>query len=248
MSTHRQGTVALVVNVREPSKETGVLREGQASATAGEPALRQLIREALGAVGADRPVFAGRLNAALRALPQHQEPRAVAGLLTRALETSPLGELVDEGGLCCRATAVEVLLSLGYPFALEVSPEDLEFLRAQAPKRTSALRLILGTYLIYPFAAVEFSFSSTDFSHLFTWLQPAMLLHLAATVGALQGVVRTKPGSAARAWSVWLLALCGGFGLGLAGGGLLPAAFTGLVTFATCLLWRRDERAVTPRG
>jgi hypothetical protein len=228
------------VSVREPTKQAQAPLEGEAAPGSGEAALQKALHELASAPDADQPELAGRLNAALRTLPHIEGPLAAAGWLTRALETGSLGEWVDVQGGSCRATAVQVLLSLGYPYALEVSPEDLEFLRSSAAKPAPAgFMAALRPYLLYPFIAVEVSFSGSDRSQLFAWLPPVMLLHVLATVGSLHGVARTQPGSAARTGWLWLLTLSGGFGLGLSLGGILPAALTAFVTFATCLMWRR---------
>ncbi|MBZ4414896.1 hypothetical protein [Myxococcus sp. RHSTA-1-4] len=79
---------------------------------------------------AERPELASRLNALLEQMAEGAGDRHVADTFHRLLETGKLEGLVDARGRSCRAVAVEALLSLGYPYALEVRPEDLEHLRS----------------------------------------------------------------------------------------------------------------------
>ena len=61
----------------------------------------------------------------------------MAVLLHQFLEGGQLAGLEDASGRTCRAAATEALLRLGFPFALEVRPEDLEHLRALDPSAPS---------------------------------------------------------------------------------------------------------------
>jgi hypothetical protein len=79
---------------------------------------------------AERPELALRLNTLLEQMSADGGSRPLADTLHRLLETGKLEGLVDTRGRSCRAVAVEALLSLGFPYALEVRPEDLEHLRA----------------------------------------------------------------------------------------------------------------------
>ena len=69
----------------------------------------------------------------LRTLTQRGSSAEAAALLTRLLDSRALDGL-EHGGSSLRAVAVEALLELGFPHALEVRPEDLEFLRATQAK------------------------------------------------------------------------------------------------------------------
>ena len=60
-------------------------------------------------------------------------PRATADRLQKLLASGGLETLRASDGTSARAVAVERLLALGYPFALEVSPEDLAHWRAERP-------------------------------------------------------------------------------------------------------------------
>jgi hypothetical protein len=92
--------------------------------------LRSTVRQALEAEGAQRRELVDSLSQAFgRIRPSGEPDRAMADYLLGELEAGSLGALVDSRGHSCRARAVEAVLGLGYPYALEVSPEDLEHLR-----------------------------------------------------------------------------------------------------------------------
>jgi len=97
-----------------------------------------LIEQARRVPVAERPEVAARLNGQFARMAQAGGDRLVADTLLRLLETGRLTGLVDAAGRSCRAAAVEALLSLGFPYALEVRPEDLEHLRADARQRKQA--------------------------------------------------------------------------------------------------------------
>ena len=60
-------------------------------------------------------------------------PRATADALLKVLASEDLAILRAADGTSARAVAVERLLALGYPYALEVSPEDLAHWRTERP-------------------------------------------------------------------------------------------------------------------
>jgi len=78
---------------------------------------------------ARRLELARGLNEVLVAMraPGHEKEESL--LVRSALEGKALTGLVDVLGHSCRKEAVETLLACGYPWALEVPPEDLEFAR-----------------------------------------------------------------------------------------------------------------------
>ncbi|MCP3163026.1 hypothetical protein [Myxococcus qinghaiensis] len=94
------------------------------------------VEQAVGASEADRPEAASRLNEVLAQLASGGGERQVADTLHRLLDGGRLDGLVDAEGRSCRAVAVESLLSLGFPYALEVEPDDLKHLRANAAARS----------------------------------------------------------------------------------------------------------------
>jgi hypothetical protein len=64
-------------------------------------------------------------------------PRATADRLQSLLSSGALATLRASDGTSARAIAVERLLALGYPYALEVSPEDLAHWRAERPSEAT---------------------------------------------------------------------------------------------------------------
>ena len=64
-------------------------------------------------------------------------PRATADRLQALLASGELVRLRASDGTSARAVAVERLLALGYPYALEVSPEDLAHWRAERPSEAT---------------------------------------------------------------------------------------------------------------
>jgi hypothetical protein len=96
-----------------------------------EVPLPVLVQEARAAsTEAERVGVAARINRQLDTLEAGDAGRQVADLLHQLLEGDQLAGLEDAEGRTCRAAATEALLRLGYPFALEVRPEDLEHLRS----------------------------------------------------------------------------------------------------------------------
>ncbi len=100
--------------------------------------LSAFVQEARAATSeAERSSLAERINHQLDTLEVGGEGRRVADLLHQFLESGQLAGLEDASGRTCRAAATEALLRLGFPFALEVRPEDLEHLRALDPSAPS---------------------------------------------------------------------------------------------------------------
>jgi hypothetical protein len=64
-------------------------------------------------------------------------PRATADRLQSLLSSGALATLRASDGTSARAIAVERLLALGYPYALEVSPEDLAHWRTERPSEAT---------------------------------------------------------------------------------------------------------------
>ncbi|WP_426749382.1 hypothetical protein [Myxococcus sp. Y35] len=98
-------------------------------------------QQARGLPEAHRHAVAERLNAQLARMAQAGGDRLVADTFLRLLERGQLEGLVDAKGRSCRAAAVEALLSLGFPYALEVRPEDLEHLRDNARQQQAMSRV-----------------------------------------------------------------------------------------------------------
>jgi len=94
-----------------------------------ETLLAQLPKAGLG----ERTPLAGSLNDVLVAMRRPGNEQAKALLVRDALERKELQGLTDDRNRSCRKEAVETLLACGYPWALEVRPEDLAFARGWRP-------------------------------------------------------------------------------------------------------------------
>jgi hypothetical protein len=123
---------------REPLSPEAAIRSSSEPPLTGKPTppldlplpVLVLTEQARRAPEDERPELAWRLNDLLSQMAAGGGDRQVADTFHRLLETGKLEGLVDVRGRSCRAVAVEALLSLGYPYALEVRPEDLEHLRS----------------------------------------------------------------------------------------------------------------------
>ncbi|WP_338869809.1 hypothetical protein [Myxococcus stipitatus] len=93
------------------------------------------VEQALKAPEPERAEAASKLNEVLTQFASGGGERQVADTLHRLLAGGKLEGLVDAEGRSCRAVAVEALLSLGFPYALEVEPDDLSHLRANTSSR-----------------------------------------------------------------------------------------------------------------
>jgi hypothetical protein len=97
-----------------------------------------LLQRARNSEGDERFQLAGRLNTLLRAAPPADEREARAQFLLEKLDDEAFHDLYDGDGSSVRAVAVEALLALGFPWALHLDPDDLDYLRAVKPQRTTA--------------------------------------------------------------------------------------------------------------
>src|SRR6185295_2782151 len=83
------------------------------------------------AAGDARRAATAELNAMLGQMARYPS-RPAADLLLRWLDQGALKDLQDAEGLTARAAATAAVLSMGYPYALEISPDDLDHLRARS--------------------------------------------------------------------------------------------------------------------
>lgn len=85
-----------------------------------------LVDQAHGAEGAERAELARRINRWLEQMAREGGSRHVADWFHHLLESGRLEGLADAEGRSCHEAAVRGLLAMGFPYALEVRPEDLE--------------------------------------------------------------------------------------------------------------------------
>jgi hypothetical protein len=135
-----------------------------------------------GVDAADR--FAAELTALARESPT-QETRDVVDAL---LNANDLGRFADSAGVPCRVAVVKALLELGFPYALEVSPDDLLLVREHATqdkpgKGTNGLRVASSVSTLW-YGLVLGLLSQVTFR--LSWL--ALLLFLPVTFFAAHGL------------------------------------------------------------
>jgi hypothetical protein len=157
--------------------------------------------------------------------------RAAADFVKARLESGELAELLDSEGRTARSAAVEALLAMGFPYALEIAPEDLAHLRQRGMGRSQLAGLLSGVLLVAVLSAVELLSTLSGGQKGLVWAHAGMAL---ASVGA---VAATRPRTDARGWSLVALALAGveGLVLGLLGGDAVPL-IAGIASLASAAL------------
>jgi hypothetical protein len=92
------------------------------------------LREAMGSPGVIQAEVDGLLAALARPLAEDESPRARADFLLSLMEMPrEAGDRTGSDGRTVRGAAVDALMELGYPYALEVPPEVLERVRRDHP-------------------------------------------------------------------------------------------------------------------
>ncbi|MFP2907972.1 hypothetical protein ACLESD_23560 [Pyxidicoccus sp. 3LFB2] len=129
--------------------------------------LTALVEEAHTVTDLRRPGMVGAINAVLARLPSEADPGAAAAVLQRLLAEGRLEDLVDEEGQRASLAATGALLELGYPHALEVTPEQLEALRRWKPLTPPVPWFGLTVTLFLAFVAQVFFITMGTPSHPF---------------------------------------------------------------------------------
>ena len=169
--------------------------------------LSELIQRARNASGEEKAWLCTLVNRALTALSQAADKDRQAALLLEMLDDEALHTLEDERRVPCRAVAVEALLTIGYPWALQLEPEDVQFLRdnpAQAKATLPLARIFSG----FAGAAVV-GFFALSMSQIPGWWMTrlpnspselALVLSLMATMLSAIPMVLGKPWLKAARW------------------------------------------------
>lgn len=184
---------------------------------------------AAGADGGVRRVLVDRL-----ATLDLGSPRATADRLQALLASGALESLRTADGTSARAAAVERLLGLGYPYALEVSPEDLAHWRQERPSGANDGR---GLAVLVMTVAVCLALWGLSDPPSGVGLVTVLGLEGVAVAGAVRPSLRAWARKAVFALGV--LACVLGFRYGV--GTLLPG-IAGLVTAR--FIWPRGVRGV----
>lgn len=149
-----------------------------------------LVDQARDASGEERQELSRRINRLLDQMALEGGSRHVADWFHHLIESGRLEGLADAAGHSCHDTAIQGLLSMGFPYALEVRPEDLQRVRPQqsAPRRSSLLTLMattmaaggtLGQLILHLLRPGSFS--------------GLLTLEVGVTLGALAAVLLGKP-------------------------------------------------------
>lgn len=98
-----------------------------------------LVDQARSASGEEQQELARRINRLLDQMARDGRSRHVADWFHELIDSGKLEGLADGAGHACLDTAIQGLLSLGFPYALEIRPEHLERLQARGPRRPRKL-------------------------------------------------------------------------------------------------------------
>ncbi len=169
--------------------------------------LSELIQRARNASGEERAWLCTLVNRALAALSAAPDKDRQAALLLEMLDDEALHGLEDERKVPCRAVAVEALLTIGYPWALQLEPEDVQFLRDHPATAKSVLPL---ARIFSGFAgASAVTFLALSVAQIPSWWMTqlfnspgelALVLSLLATMVSAVPMVLGKPWLTAARW------------------------------------------------
>lgn len=96
-----------------------------------------LVDQARNASGEERQELSRRINRWLDEMVREGGSRHVADWFHHLIESKRLEGLADASGRSCHESAIRGLLSMGFPYALEVRPEDLERIKPQEAQQRS---------------------------------------------------------------------------------------------------------------
>jgi hypothetical protein len=168
------------------SSETGV-----ASLPQGLPALEVLIQQAR-APDAARAEVDALIAGLAQPLPPEHSPRERADLLLALIDDKHLGDFTGSQGQTVRSAAVQALMGLGYPYALEVPPDALEPRSGREDRASQdqpgrvfaggagwagfSIVLLLGLLQLIPTLMITDGFNRRD-----KWLELVAMLFIAGT-------------------------------------------------------------------
>jgi hypothetical protein len=196
-----------------------------------------LVDQARSASGAEQQQLSRRINRWLEQMAREGGSRHVADWFHHLLDSSRLEGLSDEAGQGCHETAVKGLMAMGFPYALEIAPEDLERLRPREgqrghKKRARRLEGAAAGVLVGGISA-EVLLNMLSHHPMGTLLTTEVGLALLALVAALVSRERTPLRNMGLAVLLVVSAFSLGLGIISSSGGLV-AGLAGLV--ATLLL------------
>lgn len=135
--------------------------------------------------------LATSFNRAIAVLAKRPGPETCA-LLRELSELPVLRHARDAQGRPCRAAVIAAWLELGYPWALEVAPEDLEYVRSHAPGNAASW-LTLTVVLTVTAALQNLGVVALVLKGAFTWqLLVALLLAVPPALVGLHAVALVR--------------------------------------------------------
>lgn len=198
--------------------------------------LSGLLRKAEGATGEARRAAASELNALATQLARLPS-RPVADVLLRWLDEGALRNMEDADGQTSRAAVTAAVLAMGYPYALEISPDDLDHLR----ERTAASGSLGGTLAAFLVVVVTSGYSLLELATEESWRgHVSQMASVLAVVGSGVAVALSRPRAVARRWALLWLLLSGLSAMSMAMSGtsaLLLPAIGAIVAFG--MAWPR---------
>ncbi|MFL5318059.1 MAG: hypothetical protein ACJ790_00285 [Myxococcaceae bacterium] len=158
--------------------------------------------------------LAAEINQLLPGLRTSLPWREAADVLQDLLARKALNGLVDADGRSSRSVAVEQLLGLGFPYALEVSPSDLSHHRIAEKDYGAAAKLILLLTAVGVIAApAAFMLPELGDKNALLFGLPFAASFSAVTLASLWSVWKHKPASPKARFGRWLLRACGALGI-----------------------------------
>ncbi len=191
----------------------------------------ELIQRARNAVGEERAWLCTLVNRSLAALPAARDKDKQAPLLLQMLDDEALHDMEDDKKVPCRAVAVEALLSIGYPWALQLDPDDVDFLRAHpafAKSRLPVAQIVSGFAGVTAVTFVGLSLLQTPLWWVYQLTRSPLELALAAIL--LTTMVCAVPLALGKKFVTparWLLGLASVTGAGLLMGDALTRGGSG---------------------
>jgi hypothetical protein len=125
--------------VRELERETAPLATQETQPSEKAVTLIELVQRARNSTGQEQLWLATLVNQRLKKIGALPEPEKLVTFLLEQLDDQSFAGLKDKKGWPCRAAAVEAVIELGYPHALQLDPEDVEYLTQERLSRPTRL-------------------------------------------------------------------------------------------------------------
>lgn len=125
--------------MRELERETGPLEVQETQPSEKAVTLIELVERTRKSSGQEQVWLATLVNQRLKKLSSLPEPENLLAFLLDQLEDKTLVGLRDKKGWPLHAAVVEAVIELGYPHALQLHPDDIEYLAKEKLSRPTRL-------------------------------------------------------------------------------------------------------------